>query len=169
MLPLINPDNSCCFTGHRPSKLPWGENESDPACLALKARLFDVLSSLYASGIHHFICGMAAGCDMYFCEAAVALRDEHDDVTIEAAIPCEGQADRWAPEQRSRYFRLVALCDYTTLIGREYTDTCMEKRNRYMVDNASVVVAVYDGRQGGTASTIAYAAKKGREIIELRP
>ena len=45
----------------------------------------------------------------------------------------------------------------------------MEKRNRYMVDNASVVVAVYDGRQGGTASTIAYAAKKGREIIELRP
>ena len=21
---------SCCFSGHRPAKLPWGENEDDP-------------------------------------------------------------------------------------------------------------------------------------------
>ena len=32
-------EQSCCFTGHRPDKLPWGENESDPRCLALKRRL----------------------------------------------------------------------------------------------------------------------------------
>ena len=25
----------CCFTGHRPEGLPWGENEQDPLCLGL--------------------------------------------------------------------------------------------------------------------------------------
>ena len=30
---------TCCFTGHRPNKLPWGEDERAPRCLALKARL----------------------------------------------------------------------------------------------------------------------------------
>ena len=31
--------HQCCFTGHRPSKLPWGEDERDPRCLALKREL----------------------------------------------------------------------------------------------------------------------------------
>ena len=29
----------CCFTGHRPEKLPWRNNEADPRCIALKERL----------------------------------------------------------------------------------------------------------------------------------
>ena len=35
---------SCCFSGHRPAKLPWGEDEDDPRCRALKARLAAALS-----------------------------------------------------------------------------------------------------------------------------
>ena len=30
---------SCAFTGHRPAKLPWGDDERDIRCVALKARL----------------------------------------------------------------------------------------------------------------------------------
>ena len=30
---------TCCFTGHRPEKLPWRNNEADPRCIALKERL----------------------------------------------------------------------------------------------------------------------------------
>ena len=29
----------CCFTGHRPEKLPWGTDESDPRCVKLKEEL----------------------------------------------------------------------------------------------------------------------------------
>ena len=32
-------ETTCCFSGHRPPRLPWGSNEADPRCLALKARL----------------------------------------------------------------------------------------------------------------------------------
>ena len=61
--------NTCCFTGHRPAKLPWGNNEDDLRCKALKARLRAVVESAILEGTEHFICGMAEGCDLYFCEA----------------------------------------------------------------------------------------------------
>ena len=57
---------TCCFTGHRPEKLPWGTDESDPGCTALKLKIYDAVESAYAEGLRHFICGMARGCDFYF-------------------------------------------------------------------------------------------------------
>ena len=65
---------SCCFTGHRSSKLPWGGNEADARCLGLKRKLAAALEELYGQGVRHFICGMATGCDMFFAEAVRALR-----------------------------------------------------------------------------------------------
>ena len=29
----------CCFTGHRPGKLPWGDKENDTRCYRLKFQL----------------------------------------------------------------------------------------------------------------------------------
>ncbi len=68
---------SCSFTGHRASKLPWKNNESDRRCMELKAKLRDVVEAVYESGRKHFICGMATGCDMYFCEAVLELRNTY--------------------------------------------------------------------------------------------
>ena len=65
---------TCCFTGHRPDKLPWGSRESDPRCLTLKRRLTQAVEGAYAQGMRHFICGMARGTDLYFAEAVLALR-----------------------------------------------------------------------------------------------
>ena len=78
---------TCCFTGHRPDKLPWGTREDDPRCLALKARLAGALARAYGAGFRHFVCGMARGCDLYFAEAVLALREEHPGVTLEGARP----------------------------------------------------------------------------------
>ena len=101
-------ETTCCFTGHRPDKLPWRDDEWDPRCQALKERLAAALEEAYDKGMRHFICGMARGADFYFCEAALALRDRRPGVTVEAALPCEEQAARWKERDRNRYFRLVA-------------------------------------------------------------
>ena len=66
---------TCCFTGHRPDKLPWGTDERDPRCLALKKSIARELEGLYLRGYRHFISGMARGADLYFVEAALALRE----------------------------------------------------------------------------------------------
>ncbi len=158
---------TCTFTGHRENKLPWRGNEDDARCLRLKERIFDAAEAVYRSGVRHYICGMANGCDFYFAEAVLELRAEHPEVTLEAAIPCEGQSGRWTAAQRRRYERLVGECDYRTVVQKTYTPDCMLRRNRYMVDASGVLIAAYNGSPGGTRSTLLYALRQGLEIIEL--
>ena len=158
---------SCCFTGHRPEKLPWGRDEADPRCLALKRRIADAVESAYGEGFRHFLCGMARGCDLYFCECVLALRDRRSGVTVEAAIPCPTQADRWRAEERARYARLVLSCDVETMVSREYTPYCMQRRDRYMVDHAALLIAAFDGTPGGTRYTMQYAMSRGVTVVDL--
>lgn len=158
---------TCAFTGHRESKLPWRGDEEDARCLRLKEMIYDAAESLYRSGVRHYICGMANGADLYFCEAVIALREEHRDITLEAAIPFEGQAERWTAPLKARYDRLVSQCDYITVVQRDYSPDCMMRRNRYMVDSSSFLIAAYNGRGGGTQATLLYAIRNGLEVIQL--
>ena len=158
---------TCCFTGHRASGLPWGTNEEDGRCAALKRSIAGVVEELYDAGIRRYICGMALGCDMYFAEIVGELRSRRPDVCLEAAIPCIGQEERWSEANRERYRRLVEGADARTVISHRYTFDCMEKRNRYMVESSSVVVAVYSGGRGGTFNTLRMSYKLGRQIIEI--
>lgn len=156
---------TCCFTGHRPMKLPWGMNEDDPRCLMLKAELAARLEGLYALGFRRFLCGMAIGCDMYFAEAVLALREDHPDVRLEAVIPFGDQPGRWNERQRRRYNSLIDRADRVTVLQTVYTSDCMMRRNRWMVERSSVLLACYDGRPGGTMNTILCAERSGLRVI----
>ena len=46
---------------------------------------------------------------------------------------------------------------------------CFFKRNRYIVDHADRIVAVFDGKRGGTAQTVRYAEKQGKQLVRLSP
>ena len=160
-------DITCCFTGHRPSKLPWGYREDDLRCLDLKMDIVQALVSLYQRGFRHFLCGMAEGCDLYFAESLLLLRQVHADVTLGAAVPFRGQADRWIAEQRERYHRILDGCDSVFLQQEQYAPGCMMARNRYMVNHSSLLLACYNGEAGGTRNTILYAREQGLEILTI--
>lgn len=162
-------ETTCCFSGHRPSKLPWRDNESDPRCVALKKRIRQELDRAYDRGYRHFICGMALGSDLYFCEAAMDLRDTRPGVTLEAAIPCQEQADKWPAEQRLRYRELVDHCDFESVVQHHCDRSCFLRRDRYMVDRSSLLIAVYDGSSGGTQYTLTYAMAQNLETLILPP
>ena len=163
----MNRETTCCFTGHRPEKLPWREDEGDPRCLELKARLAGAVEAAYEKGMRHFLCGMARGADFYCCEAALALRERCPGVTVEAVIPCEEQAARWRERDRERWFSLVERCDNETMLQHHYDRGCMLRRNRYLVDHSAMLIAVSDGMRGGTMYTISYAMKRGLDVVTL--
>ena len=163
----MNRETTCSFTGHRPEKLPWRGDESDPRCLALKERLAAAVEDAYDKGMRHFLCGMARGADFYFCDAVLALRERRSGVTLEAVIPCEEQAARWTERERERYFTLVERCDSETMLQHHYDKGCMLRRNRYLVDHSAMLIAVYDGMLGGTMYTLSYAMKRGLETVIL--
>lgn len=156
---------TCCFSGHRPRQLPWGAAEDDERCLALKEELSSRLEGIYQAGYRRFICGMALGCDTFFAEAVLALRDKHPEVCLEAAVPCGSQPERWTEKQRLRYERLLGSCDKVTVLRQDYTPDCMQRRNEYMVDHASLLFACYSGKPGGTMNTLLYAMRQGVKTL----
>ena len=158
---------TCCFTGHRPLRLPWGMNETDPRCIDLKERLRTTLEETYNNGYRHFICGMAIGCDMYFAEAVLDLRGKYSDLTLEAAVPCDSQSDKWNRKQKETYFSLLSACDIVTYVSHMYSPDCMMKRNQYMIDRSSLLIACFNGRSSGTMNTILYAERAGVNTVIL--
>ena len=158
---------ACSFTGHRSAKLPWKYDERDVRCIVFKEKLAAVIGAVYESGITHFICGMALGCDMYCAEAVIALKKAHPGVTLEAAVPYDGQDESWGEHNRRRYRDILMECDKITILQDRYSPGCMQKRNRYMVDHSAVLIACYDGQTGGTWNTIQYAERKDIEVIHL--
>ncbi len=156
--------NTCCFTGHRPHKLPWGSNETDERCIQFKHRLFEAVSDAYTEGYRRFMCGMAIGCDTWFCETLLEMKPFCPELYIQAVLPCETQANRWTERDRSRYFSLLPRCDEVTTLQTAYTADCMTRRNIYMVDRSGLVMAAFDGSFGGTMQTVNYAVRQGKAV-----
>ena len=60
--------------------------------------------------------------------------------------------------------------DSIVYVSRAYHKNCMLDRNRFLIDHASTVLAIYNGeKRGGTAATMRYAQKMGQEIIVIDP
>ena len=112
---------------------------------------------------------MARGVDFYACEAVLLLRRDYPDVTVEAAIPCPSQPEGWPEAERARWQSLVDRCDYETVVQDHYDAGCMQRRNRYMVDHAAMLIAVHDGQPGGTRRTIEYAMRRRLDVVILPP
>lgn len=99
----------------------------------------------------------------------LGLKSSYEGITLESAIPCESQAEKWTEKQRDRYFEIASKCDKETLIQHHYTSDCMHKRNRYMVDQADFIIAVWDGRPSGTGKTVQYAQRQGKLVTIINP
>ena len=133
----------CTFTGHRPERLPWGSDERDARCAALRTLIQRAVTQACADGFDAFLCGMARGCDMYFAEAVLAARETFPQIRLTAMIPCPTQPDAWPQAERARYARLLAACDAVCVLEPVYSDGCMLRRNRAMVDAAETRKAAF--------------------------
>ncbi len=155
------------FSGHRPEKLPWGSDETDERCRALKQKLGQALDQAIEQGVDTFLCGMARGCDFYFAEAVLSRMQSNPQLSLEGWVPCVSQPDRWNERDKARYDRILRACTRVFLIQQDYSDGVMLRRNRAMVDRADVLLTVWDGGSGGTAATVRYARSRGVSVEGL--
>lgn len=162
--------NTCCFTGHRPQNFSFKFDEAHPDCIRIKDVLRKCTKRLITKhGVSHFITGMALGVDIWAAEAVLSLKQEFPYITLESALPCETQAVKWNLESRERYYSILAKCDKETMLQKHYTLSCMQERNKYMVDNSGYVIAVWNGRGSGTGGTVKYALSKEKTVICIDP
>ena len=164
------PNKVCAFTGHRPNKLPWRYDETDSRCVALKAVLMEQITLLVEAGVTQFLSGMAEGTDVFCAEIILALREKNPAIKLHCILPCTAQAEKWSASSRDLYRSILERADSIVYVSRDYHKNCMLDRNRFLVEHASTLLAVYNGvRRSGTGATVNYARTMGREIIVIDP
>ncbi len=145
---------TCAFSGHRILKKDFNEQ-----------KLISVIEKVIESGYKTFLVGMAWGFDLKVFE--ILLNKKNKNIDIIACVPCEKQEYYFKKEEKEKYLEYIKKADKIVYVSKEYFDGCMQKRNRYMVDNSSLIIAYKYSNIGGTKYTISYAEKKEKNIIYI--
>ena len=67
-------------------------------------------------------------------------------------------------EWQEKYESLISAADLVKVISPEFSENAYQARNQWMVDHSGRVIAVYDGKAGGTRNTISYARKNRVQV-----
>lgn len=142
------------FTGHRPHKLAGVEAEVK---LAIRAALHDLKPTTCISG-------MALGVDTWAAEACVEL-----GIPFIAAVPFEGQDAVWPLDAQTRYRELLRSAAKVHVVSKGgFTRAKFLARNRWMVDHAQTVLAIWNGDPaGGTGACVRYAREQTKKRRDL--
>lgn len=151
---------SAAFTGHR--FYDFSQR------VFIQERLTSAISEAYDHGIRNFISGFALGIDLMAAQLVQLLKCNLPGISLTAAIPFEGQAERYNIYDKRVYGRLLELADKVIVLSDCYYPRCFLDRDEFMVENASYLIAYYDGREkGGTYYTIKKARARGIPIINV--
>lgn len=164
---------ACTFIGHHPMRFDFGFDEDDPLCATIKQVLLSQMMALYKNGVITFYSDCEVGVGMWAAELALRMIKEHPDVQLICVIPYEEQAKKWTEELRDRYYTVLEKSSYNELISTQYTEKCYRQCGKFLVDHAEHLIAVYENskviQMENAAYTLAYARKKGRQIIYIDP
>lgn len=148
-----------CGTGHRPDKL-IGEYENWKEHQYQLIEFAEIVIEEYNPDV--VISGMALGWDLCLAQAAI-----NKFKRLEAALPCRNQTVGWKPDDIRWHQEILKLAAKTTVISEGYTNWCMHKRNEFMVDESQMILALWDGSDGGTSNCVKYAKKKNKKVVNL--
>lgn len=151
---------AAAFTGHR--FIPCKDKKR------LQENLKKAVKACLQSGIRHFIGGMAVGFDMLAMETVLDMKGERPDIRLTAVIPFRNQPDRFSTKDKERYQSILAKADNVIMLSETYFDGCYLRRNDYMLDRSSHVIAYFNGEpKGGTFYTCRRAERMGLRIDNL--
>ncbi len=165
----IAKEKTCCFTGYRPQKICWNFDETSPEFLKVAKTVKKLINDAYDNGYKYFISGMALGFDTLCAEKVLELKITHPEIMLICAIPCKGQEKYWSESQCATYKHILNKADVVKYISEKYTRFCMQKRNRYMLNMSSMVIALFDGKPGGTEQTLNMAKRMNIKIVMISP
>lgn len=148
-------ENVCCaLTGHRNLN---GELDFE----ILENALVNLIET---RGVSTFYNGMAVGFDLAAAKLILKLKKKYD-IRLIACVPCRGQENAFSEGDKFDYYHVLERCDEVNVLSDYYYTGCMQARDRFMVDNSSIVLAFLRELKGGTYYTVSYAERTGKEIF----
>lgn len=165
---MVENIESCAFTGHRPRSFSFGFDESSPDFLELRNRMKNTIIQVCNAGCRTFYCGMAEGVDLWCGEIVLELQHQFDPpLKICSVVPFLAQPASMSAANQLRYRRIMDASCERFLVSTNYSKSCYQKRNYYLVDSCDALIAVFKDCEdrSGTAQTIRYARRKNKKIF----
>ncbi|WP_296790896.1 SLOG family protein [Ruminococcus sp.] len=166
--------STCCFTGHRRRDLPFEGDISKQGVKNLISTVHLLCHEAYGRGIRTFITGMAEGSDIICGSVIMDLMhsEDHPGIELICALPYEDQIrEIKLPKDRYIYSLLLRMASAVVVTGNADDSGRYRRRNKFMVDNSSELIAIYKEKQrgSGTLQTINMAKRNGLDmhVIEL--
>ena len=160
-------EKCCAILGSPPAAFPWGYDEEDPACIALRLLLLNRITLLRTQGVTDFCAVLDAGMGLYAAESIAQLRANDGALRLICAVPWEGQATKWTPELRDRYFNVQAGCSEVLTVSPVWTSGCEITAMLNAVDMADTVIAVSGEGDALLPVALRYAEKRSRRVVTL--
>lgn len=152
-------EKTCCFTGHR----ELTKQDYKRIGLILEQTIVDLI----ARGVIFYGAGGALGFDTIAAQTILKLKKKYPHIKLILVLPCKTQAKQWSFTDKEEYERIKAKADKVVYVTQEYTDSCLFKRNRHLVDHSSIFVCYLTKDTGGTDYTVSYARMMGLEVINI--
>ena len=163
---------TCAIIGCSPMCFPWGFDEEDEDCAALKLILIKQISKLRGEGCTRFTVSMDCGVGLYAAEILQGLKGSEEELETICYVPYEELATKWTPELRDRYFNDLAACTEVVNVANEKTVCCEFKAHLEAMKEADTVIAVYDPddpRCEREAAAVSVAEMLNKQILTLDP
>lgn len=152
----------CCCSGHR--MIPPDQRDT------LRVKFWDAALQVCGLGVTRFRVGGAIGFDALAAETLIELRNQFPHLDITLYKPFEGYFRGWSEGEIATYNKLLPLYNRIVVVcdpppkSRSYAYL---KRDRYLVDGSTYLIAYCNKRSGGTAYTLRCAQKTGCHIINI--
>lgn len=158
------------FTGHRPDKIADHSGSRGEVEIAIRKRVAEEIVRLSKEGATTFLSGMAPGFDLWAADEVLRLRGEGrigEEVRLLLAIPYPNFERSFGVEYRPLYESILEGADEVIYTSCGYHHGCYARRNDFLAENGDVLLAYYEGTEGGTRYTIRKAEKLGKRIINI--
>ena len=136
--------NCCAIFGCTPEAFPWGWDEENETCAAMKLVLLNRITLLRAQGVTRFCVSMDCGVWLYAAEIIQGLREADKELETVCYVPYEEQATKWTSALRERYFNVLAACTEVVNVAYEKTVGCKFKAHLEAMNEADAVIMIYD-------------------------
>lgn len=155
---------TCCFSGHRPEKLIGNGDVNDLSLRRILSILDTCIEEAIKDGYDCFLSGMAKGVDLWAARLITEKKIKIPNLKLVAVIPYKNQSASYSASEKWEYNNIINKADQVIVLQDKYTKDCMKRRNYYMVDHSSKLIAVVKAMYSGTGQTINYAKKQGLDI-----
>ena len=166
---------ACAVAGHDPKRFKFKYKEDYSLCKKIKREIREQIQKFYdEEGVRRFYIGGSLGVDIWAGEMILRLKEQpgYEEIELVMVLPYPEHGKNWDELSKKRLDFLQKHSATCMTIGERNGWESYERRNRYLVDQADYLLAVYDDAADARlqiTQMVEYAKKKRKKVVLIHP